>query len=577
MTKIYYRIFLIIFAFIAANFNPAFGQKDSSKLNKEVEVIKPYRPNISTANKLNQLPDIEDTTRFTPEFNYSIDNKPINTGFKTGPLSIQDIKTEKDQDSGIGYLKVGAGIYNTTLGDFYLNDNKLKNASLGIHLKHLASQGTTRLSKGDLVDSPYSNNSAEIFGSQILGGSTLSGNLSYDRDAFRYYGYSDTVPTNPALRPPLFGAKQVFQKAEFQVGLKSNEENDSKLKYKSGLWYHYFDTKTGHNENTLGLLANFDYQFEKFKGTLETSYEHLTTKGIQDTSLNNYIDNKREDWLIITPLAEFSGDKWSIKGGFSFYSAASSIIGEGDIKIYPKIDFKFSPVKDIFSIYAGVNGYLEKGNYETISYENYWVNPIHNVLNADHQIILTGGLKGKINKELNYKLELKYESIKDMHFYALRPLSTTPPIVFNNSFDVVYDNAGIASFSAELTYVKGLDYYFSLKGNYYNYTLDRLPFTPDLANFDITGSANVRLNNKLTGFADFKVTGQRYGLMITSAGDKKVELKPLHQLNLGAEYALKPKLKIFGRADNLLNQHYEQWLGYFTQGLRLVAGVVFSF
>jgi outer membrane cobalamin receptor len=104
-----------------------------------------------------------------------------------------------------------------------------------------------------------------------------------------------------------------------------------------------------------------------------------------------------------------------------------------------------------------------------------------------------------------------------------------------------------------------------------------LPFTPDLPNFDVTGSANLRLTKKLSGFSDLKLTGQRYGLLRNPSGDEKIALKPLYQLNAGVEYALKPKLKVFGRADNLLNEHYDQWLGYTTQGLRLLAGITFSF
>jgi hypothetical protein len=577
MTKKYFRLTIISLAFISISSFQVFGQKDTSKLNKEVEVIKPYRPNISTANKINQLPNIEDTTRFVPEFNYSIDNRPVESTFKNPPLSIQDIKTPKEQDSGLGYLKAGAGIYNTTLGEFYLHNNDLKNGGFGVRLNHLASQGTTKLSKGDRVDSPFSHNTGEIFGNTDIGSTILSGKISYERDAFRYYGYPDTVLIHSPVLPPLLGNSQRFQKAEFEAGLKNSEKSTGKLKYKTGIWYHYFDTKTGQNESSFGLSGDFNYDFEKFKGFLETSYEHLSSKGLLDTSITVPLTSKREDWLILSPGAEFSGEKWSIKGGVSFYSASSNVVGEGDIKLYPKIDVNLIPIKDFLTIYAGINGYLQNDSYEAIAYENYWVNPVHNVLNADHQYVLTGGVKGKINKEFSYNFQLKYEYVKNMHFYYLNSITAATPYIYNNAFEVLYDNAGITNLSLELSYVKDLDYYFSLKGNYYNYSLTDLPFTPDLPDFDVTGTANLRLTKKLSGFSDLKLTGQRYGLLRNPSGDEKIALKPLYQLNAGVEYALKPKLKVFGRADNLLNEHYDQWLGYTTQGLRLLAGITFSF
>jgi hypothetical protein len=337
MRKIYFRIFILTLISFVFTLNQVSGQKDSTKLNKEVEVIKPYRPNISIANKLNQLPVIEDTTRFTPEFNYSINSRPISSEFKSGPVSIQEIKTAKDKDNGLGYLKAGAGTYNSTYGDFFLNNNKSVNGSYGLRLKHFSSQGTTKLSKGDIVDSPYSNNKGEIYGNQIIGGSTLSGNLSYERDVFRYYGYPDTIPIRVFSNPPLLGVKQQFQKAKIQVGLKSDDDNKNLLTYKSGLWYHFFDSKTGQQEKAIGLSANFNYQFEKFKGLLETSYEHYTTNGLLDTTITNPIENKKVGWLKVSPSAQFSGEKWTFSGGGSFYSAGSTIVGEDDIKLYQKL------------------------------------------------------------------------------------------------------------------------------------------------------------------------------------------------------------------------------------------------
>jgi len=577
MKKIYFQILIITLISFVININHVFGQKDTTKLNKEVEVMKPYRPNISTANKINQLPVIEDTTRFTPEFKYSINSRPISSGFESGPISIQDIKTVNAQDNGLGYFKIGAGTYNSTYGDFFLNNKQCKNGSFGIHLRHFASQGNTKLSKGDMVDSPFSNNNGDIFGNLLIGGSTLSGDLSYDRNVFRYYGYPDTIPQNRALYPPLLDVKQQFQKAKIQIGLGSNEDSKSQLKYKSGIWYHFFDSKTGQQEKAFGISADFNYQFEKFKGILETSYEHYATEGMLDSAKIHPLESKNIGWLKIAPTAQFSGEKWTLNGGFSFFSAGSSIAGEDQVKLYPKIDFKFIPIENILTFYAGINGYLNNSNYSAISYENNWINPVHNALNEDHQYILSGGVKGKIDNEFNYKIELKYESVKDMHFYALKSLNPAFPFIYNNSFDPVYDNAGITNISAELSYAKDKDYYFLLKGNYYNYKLDHLSFAPQLPDFDITGSAAFRINDKVTGFTDLKITGDRYGLIINPDQDLKFSLQPIYLLNIGGDYELKTNFKIFGRIDNLLNQHFEQLPGYTSQGLRLIAGITYSF
>jgi outer membrane receptor protein involved in Fe transport len=55
------------------------------------------------------------------------------------------------------------------------------------------------------------------------------------------------------------------------------------------------------------------------------------------------------------------------------------------------------------------------------------------------------------------------------------------------------------------------------------------------------------------------------------------QIDPAIQLNLGATYQLQNKLRLFGRVDNLLNQRNEQWLGYASQGIRLLVGISFLF
>jgi hypothetical protein len=576
MRQIYFRLSLIILACLATVGMHAMGQRDSTKLNQNVEVAKPYKPSISNANKLNQLPVIEDTTRFTPEFKYSIESHPISSGFKAVPIGAAEIKGQPENNSGIGYLKLGLGTYNTSYGDFFLNTPKSTNWLFGLHLQHLASQGSVTLAKGEIVDAPYSQNKAEIFGSGVIGNSTLSSNLTYNRDLVRFYGYPDTIPRNISSQnqyAPYFGLDQIFQKTAFNIALKSNEGSQADLKYNGGLRFHHFDAKTGQQENSGGFFADFEYPFAKFKGLLESSFDNFTTKGI----LISPAQNKQDSWLKLSPSVLFSGDNWSLKGGVSFYSVSDNQ-GESTAKLYPKIDFNFIPIKSIMTLYAGVDGYLQNCNYSTIAYENNWVDPMHNIRNADHQYILFGGVKGKINKQIAYDITAKYSDVRDSHFYILKSTNLTAPFIYNNAFDVLYDNTGITNLSAEISYTMGKDYYIKFKGNYYNYNLNNLAFAPLLPDFDLDATAGFRINDRITGFTDLKVTGQRKGLIQFADGtNKEYDLDPILRLNLGADYELTHNIKIFGRIDNLFNQHYEQWPGYTSQGLRLIAGASISF
>ena len=123
-----------------------------------------------------------------------------------------------------------------------------------------------------------------------------------------------------------------------------------------------------------------------------------------------------------------------------------------------------------------------------------------------------------------------------------------------------------------------------LKGNYYSYNLESLPFALQKPKFDLTATAGFRIIDRLTGFTDFEVIGKRKAMTYyfspfssSLPETKEFSIDPTIRLNLGATYDLTSKFKLFGRVDNLLNRQNEQWLGYASQGLRLLAGVTFSF
>jgi len=575
-------VFLLIVAFSAVT---ALAQKDSTKLNQSVEVMKAYRPSISNANKVNLMPVIDDTTRFTPEFKYSIESHPIKNGFTATPISAADVNGLPSKDLGLGFLKLGAGTFSTLYGEFFFNLPKSKIATFGLHLRHLSSDGTIRLREDDRVDAPYSQNNAAVFGSVNLGSAILSANLSYDRDAMRYYGYPVAIP---AVVPSQFGLSQAYQNGNIKVALKSDEELDSDLKFNGGFNLGYFDAKTGQKQSSAGLFGKFDYNFGGINGILDISYDYYKTDSIH-LELQPLPGTKTEGWVKIAPSVRLDGDNWSLRGGINFVAVQDKSF-LNSTKLYPDFEANFRPIEGMLTLYASFKGDLKNNRYGDIAYENYWTDPRHNVHNTDYTYILSGGLKGKITREISYNVGLNYSKVKDLYFYVLNSFpdgssSTTPaPKLYNNAFDLTYDDAGIFNLSTELSYVSGKDLSVVLKGNYYSYNLESLPFTPQKPKFDLTASAGFRIIDRLTGFTDLGVIGKRQAMTyyyspFSSAlpETKEFSIDPTIQLNLGATYDFTSKFKLFGRVDNLLNRQNEQWLGYASQGLRLMAGGTFSF
>jgi hypothetical protein len=584
-----YRSLSVILLIAGFSVEYAVAQKDTTKLNQSVDVMKAYSPSMSNANKINQLPVIDDTTRFTPEFKYSIDSQPIKSGFTASPIGAADVNGVRSKDLGLGYLKLGVGMYNTLYGDFFLNVPKSKIGTFGVHLRHLSSEGQIKLKEGDLVDAPYSQNNGGLFGSVILGSTILSGELSYDRDAMRFYGYPVAIPTNISLLPyNQYGLSQAYQNGNFKITLKNSEKTMSDLNFDGGIRLGFFDALTGQKETSGGLFGKFDYNFDPYHGILDISVDHFSTDSIHLDS-QSLPGTKTEDWIRITPSVRLDGDDWSLRGGINFVGVSNKNDGNS-AKLYPDFEFNYRPIKEILTLYASLKGDLKNNRYGDIAKENYWADPRHNVRNTDYTYIISGGLKGKISHEISYNIGLKYSQIKNLYFYAQNSFSDLTsnkmpsPEIYNNAFDVVYDNAGIFNLSTEFSYISGKDLSVVLKGNFYNYNLERLKFASQMPTFDLTATTNFRIIERLTGFADLGIIGNRKALiyyfdLLSNTGPviHEFSIDPTIRINLGATYDYSSKLKLFGRVDNLLNRQNEQWLGYTSQGLRLMAGATYSF
>ncbi|GET29802.1 TonB-dependent receptor [Prolixibacter sp. SD074] len=573
-----------------------FAQKQDTTINKQVEVVKAYRPSVSDAYKISPMPEIDDTTHFRPQFDYHIDSEPVTTGFKTVPVSAAAINLHESTENGYGYLKLGMGTYNTPYGEFFFNQPKGKNSMFGAHYRHLSSTGRVKLnSSGEKVDAPYSHNNLEIFGKYFFRKSVFSVNLNYDRNVVKFYGYPDSIPAYIKNNGyGYFNDKQRMQNWRFNVGLKSSQNSRSELQYKAGLHYSNFTTKTRQTENNAGMIAGFDNDFGNLHGLLESSLDYYSTDGIDN--FDNPASFKRNSiWFKLNPSVLLRGDAWKIRAGLNTWSVSDDD-RNAIFKVYPKLDIELKPVGNIMTLYIGADGFLQNNNYSAIAKENPWANPRHDIRNTDYKYIVFGGFKGKISPQISYKAGVKYSKAHNMHFFVTNAyptvLNPTYPIATNewlyrNDFDVEYDDAGILNLNAEVSYFSGSDYYLQIKANYYSYTLDSLNVASYKPNFDATVSSGVRFTQRLTGFIDMNITGNRKAIILyqynpmssarPSPYRETVSLDPIVNMNLGAEYELPYRLKLFSRLDNVFNQHYDRWLGYTSQGMRFMVGASWSF
>jgi len=564
----------------------AMAQQEADKLKQEVEVSKAYQPTINEAVKINDIPKVKAEPVEPPTFDYSIYSKPIFSTFEVKPVAAAKMVGEPRPEMGLGLLKLGFGNYLTPYGELFFNAQPDKKSNFGMHFKHLSSYGKIKLLNDDLVKAPESENEAEIFGKKFFRKSTLSGNLGFDRKAFTYYGYTGDMLTDEQKEQmiPYYQDKQYFAKGTAKVRLKTETLSEYDLNYDFGLRFHMFKSKTGQTENQFVASGDVGKKYGNTFGILNASLTYVVTDSIWNRITDGY-GKKTQTLLRANPSVKWAVDGASIQLGLNS-TIAFDEDADAAIYIWPKLKGEWSPVKQVLTLFVGVDGHLQHNSYSAIAAENPFVDPYHDLKNTRHQYILSGGLKGKLSSKTNYVAQTSYSKVKDQYFYILygRDIlntSATGPRSLNNTFDWVYDDLNILKLSGEVLHSVSDNFSLHLMGNYYSYDLNSLEKAWQMPDYDFTFSGIYKPTEQLKFTTDIFVVGSRPALVsempVSSLPSLELKMNSFIDLNVGGEYQFTDQLNFFAKLNNFGFQKYEQWLGYTNKGLNWMAGISYSF
>ncbi len=567
-----------------------FAQPDS--LRKEVEVVKAYKPSVSDAYKINNIPKIEETRHQKPTFDYNIFSQPVFSTFSVNTLQAAKITGKPREDMGFGLLRLGAGNYSKPYIDFFFNNNKSKTTVFGLHFKHLSSHGKVKLEGGDKVKAPFSDNSAEMFVKRYFRKSALKASVSFDRNAFNYYGYPEQpVPSvlladNQTIN--LFNTKQAFSKGALNISLVNTSKPKNRPTFGFDLKYHYFSTKSGQTEH----LGDFAFHITKPVNNMTGMLDAGGSFYLADNIINRatlLTGQRQQMWMYAKPAIFMENDFANFKAGGNIYFVLDKE-DEAVLKLTPNVVLNITPVKGILSIFGGVDGKYEMNNYSKIAYLNPFVAPGHDVKNSFQQFRFFGGFDGKFSTKTNFKIAAEYTMVKDQPFFYLEEkkpafMSSTNRIVYND-FKILYDNMNLLRFNVEVFHAATDNLNFLLAGNYYVYEPETEVEAWNMPEFDAKLSLEYKVTGQLEISSDIYLIGKRTGLIIYSplltTGfatplKKAMTLDTVFDLNVSGTYHFTQQLSAFVQLNNFGFQNYERWLGYPVQSFNFLGGVSFSF
>ncbi len=583
----------LLWAVLVFSATAGMAQKDTTRLRQEVEVTKAYQPTIPEAVKINEIPKIKNEPAETPTFDYSIYSKPVFSTFDPTPVAAAKMVGDPRPEMKNGLLKIGLGNYLTPYGELFFNAQPGKKGNFGMHFKHLSSSGKLKLLNEDKVSAPQSENLAEIFGQHFFRRSTFSGSLSYDRKALTYYGYAGDLLTDDQKDQmiPYFGDRQYFSKGAGSIRLKSETMAKYDFNYDFGARYHYLISKTGQTEKQAEISGELSKKIDSALGLLDFSVIHYQIDSIWNDAINAFGRN-RQFILEANPSFTWETRTASIQLGLNT-ALEFEKDAPNEFYIWPKIKAEWSPVERVLTLFAGVDGHLKHNSYSAIAEENPYVDPYHNIQNANYKYIFSGGLKGKLTQKTNYVAQASYSVVEDQHFYlikgfeAFNPIYPTPKL--ENTFSWEYDDVNVLKLSGEVLHPVSENFSLHLMGNYYAYKLKEQAEAWQMPVYELLFSGVYRPSQQLKFTTDIFVSGGRKGLVLDSKWQDPLSnsvnvpekiafgMDPVIDLNAGAEYQFSNKLNFFVKLNNFGFQKYEQWLGYTNRGFNWLTGLSYSF
>jgi hypothetical protein len=420
--------------------------------------------------------------------------------------------------------------------------------------------------------------------------------VDYNRDALNYYGY----PVNPVPEPlteenqtvNYFGTKQAFSKGGISVKLNnpSLEINDPYFGFDFD--YHYFTTKTGQNENYGKLMAHIQQPFSFATGLLNVGVTYNRADNVLNLAKLS-IDSRVQSILYINPAIYFDKKMFNAELGINAWYATDKDV-DGQFKVTPNILLNFMPVKNVFKVFAGIDGNFINNHYSKIAYENPFVDPEHDIINSFEKIRFFGGFDGKFAAKTNFKIGVDYSLVNDQPFYYLEeytypdPNINPNPQIVDNDFSVLYDDLSLFKINLEIFHRSSGKLDMMLSGNYFIYNLDEQEEAWNMPDWDATFNVGYKITEQLSVSADFYLIGARKARIIDSQLQnllsssaqpikKSFNLDTAFDMNVRGNYKITEKFSVFAQLNNFGFQKYQRWFGYPVQSFNFLAGASYSF
>lgn len=552
--------------------------QETDTLNTQVvNVVKPYKPSISDAFKVKEIPSLDDAvTTSKKEVKYNIFSISVASTFTPAKGKAADVEKAKKERLFDNYATLGVGTFTTILGEVYLNHAINRTESVGGYLSHHSSQGGI---EDVVLDDDFSNTKLNVNYSRKLRDMSWTVDAGYQRQAFNWYGIPEGVLEENSIVASDFDVKHVYNAIDL-----GGEINFEDLFLNSGsLRFRRFadDFESGENHFTAKATIDIPIQDELVKTNFKFDY-------LSGSFERNYFTNQGVDYgnfqIGMSPSYQITQDDLTVNLGFSAYYLNDTEASENKFFVYPNITASYRLVDEILITYGGITGDLIQNTYNDFAQENPFVSPTLFIVPTDQQYNAFIGLKGKLSNNMSYNIRGNYYAESNKALYRSNPLIAGSDVnyAYGNSFGIVYDDVTTFSIFGELNVDINRNFNLGIKAEYYSYDTDEQAEAWNLPDFQ--GSL----------FMDYQIDEYWYtGINLFYIGERKAVLTQLNPFilippqtisldsyfdaNAHVGYRINDRWSAFVKANNIANQDYNRWLNFPVQGIQFLAGTTYKF
>lgn len=521
--------------------------------NEQVIIVKERQNELPPANRSYQKvpPQQVNLQQESVRYNFSDFNLQLRPIDPT--IRVLTIKSDPPSPYYNRYIKAGVGNYMSTYLDGWLNSDRHPSYLYGVHVNH---QGAAR-GPVDGGNSSYSTNLIEANGSYFAKLLTFDSKIYAQRRRYNFYGYDEE-----ALNPEKESLKQVYNMYGAEVKL-SNAETES------------FGISTGLSVDHTGSFYDIRENMAKIQGQFR--FDLSDALGIQlasDLLLSRYTDelenSLNRNLFRVAPAFRFNFAPIKIIAGFNIAYENDTAANANQMHFYPRVELGIEPSANV-EARLGFEGNMEPLTYRNLVIENPFLNQNIPLLHSNKLADFYGNIKGRIPGGVGFNAGFSVANYRNMYYFVNSNTDST-------RFDVLYDrgNTALVNLYGELSYHFTNRFQTSLRGDYYSYNPDRLVAAWHKPSYKVEWNGSYNLYEKIIFSADTYVLG---GIQAREIGTEAgiVNLKPIVDIGLGAEYMFSRQASAYLKASNLLSQNFERYYNYPSRRLVVSLGASYAF